>query len=198
MAHFTAAAPHAATWFWGTGKMIDGWLALMVLVAVLVLFKFLPLGRKSEPVCHSPMTALAETIRRSCLDVGLGIFLSGNLPDLPRRNTPRPGTALSARVAGRRCASSNRRFANAAACPIPAISPRRLNARTAAKWNCISAPRARRWSRSDVVREVDPSLQIPARAVVRAVPRRSVLARSPARLARAAIGISSCPFHCIR
>ncbi len=46
---FTTAPPSAATWFWGTGKMIDGWLALIVLVAVLVLFKFLPFGRKSEP-----------------------------------------------------------------------------------------------------------------------------------------------------
>ena len=46
---FTAAPPRAATWFWGTSKMIDGWLALMVLVAVLVLFKFLPLGRQNEP-----------------------------------------------------------------------------------------------------------------------------------------------------
>lgn len=46
---FTASLPHAATSFWGTGKMIDGWLALIVLVAVLFLFKFLPLGPKNEP-----------------------------------------------------------------------------------------------------------------------------------------------------
>ena len=46
---FTVAAPHASKWFWGTGKMIDGWLALIILAAVLALFKFLPLGRKSEP-----------------------------------------------------------------------------------------------------------------------------------------------------
>ncbi len=46
---FTVAAPRATTWFWGTGKMIDGWLALIVLVAFVALFKFLPLGRKTEP-----------------------------------------------------------------------------------------------------------------------------------------------------
>jgi len=46
---FTIAPPRAATWFWGTSRMIDGWLALMVLVAVLVLFRFLPSGRKNEP-----------------------------------------------------------------------------------------------------------------------------------------------------
>lgn len=46
---FTAAPPRVATWFWGTSKMIDGWLALIVLVAVLFLFRFLALGRKSEP-----------------------------------------------------------------------------------------------------------------------------------------------------
>jgi hypothetical protein len=46
---FTASAPRAATWFWGTGKMIDGWLAFIVLAATLAIFKFLPLGKKSEP-----------------------------------------------------------------------------------------------------------------------------------------------------
>ncbi len=46
---FTVQPPGSSTWFWGTGKMIDGWLAFMVLVGVLVLFKFLPLGRKNEP-----------------------------------------------------------------------------------------------------------------------------------------------------
>lgn len=45
---FTAAQSGAAIWFWGTRKMIDGWLALIVLVGVLLLFKFLPLGRKNE------------------------------------------------------------------------------------------------------------------------------------------------------
>jgi hypothetical protein len=46
---FIANAPHAGTWFWGTGKMVDGWLSFIVLVATLALFKFLPLKRKSEP-----------------------------------------------------------------------------------------------------------------------------------------------------
>ena len=46
---FTAAAPRASAGFWGTSKMIDGWLALLVLVAVFFLLKFLPLGRKREP-----------------------------------------------------------------------------------------------------------------------------------------------------
>jgi membrane protease YdiL (CAAX protease family) len=46
---FTASAPHATTCFWGTGKMVDGWLAFVVLAATLALFKFLPLKRKSEP-----------------------------------------------------------------------------------------------------------------------------------------------------
>jgi membrane protease YdiL (CAAX protease family) len=46
---FTAATPRASAGFWGTSKMIDGWLALLVLVAVFLLIEFLPLGRKSEP-----------------------------------------------------------------------------------------------------------------------------------------------------
>ena len=31
--HFTADAPQAAIWFWGSGKMIDGWLAFFALAA---------------------------------------------------------------------------------------------------------------------------------------------------------------------
>jgi uncharacterized protein len=50
---FTITPPHAATWFWGTGKMIDGWLALWVLLLALVIFKFLPLGRTREPFATS-------------------------------------------------------------------------------------------------------------------------------------------------
>lgn len=46
---FTADAPNAATWFWGSGKMIDGWLAFLVLAAALGVFKFLPLGEKRTP-----------------------------------------------------------------------------------------------------------------------------------------------------
>lgn len=46
---FTATAPQASTWFWGTSKMIDGWLALIVLTVVLVLFRFLPFSSKNEP-----------------------------------------------------------------------------------------------------------------------------------------------------
>ncbi|HUA39504.1 MAG TPA: CPBP family intramembrane glutamic endopeptidase [Candidatus Sulfopaludibacter sp.] len=51
---FTTAAPRASTWFWGTSKMIDGWLALAVLVGVLILFQFLPPGSKREPFAISP------------------------------------------------------------------------------------------------------------------------------------------------
>jgi len=46
---FTANLPHAATWFWGTGKMVDGWLALWVLLFTLAIFKFLPLRPTREP-----------------------------------------------------------------------------------------------------------------------------------------------------
>jgi membrane protease YdiL (CAAX protease family) len=50
---FTTSAPRAATWFWGTGKLIDGWLALIVLVVTLVVFKFLPLKPAREPFAIS-------------------------------------------------------------------------------------------------------------------------------------------------
>jgi membrane protease YdiL (CAAX protease family) len=45
----TADLPHAGSWFWGTGKLIDGWLAFLVLVAALLVFKFLPLTPAREP-----------------------------------------------------------------------------------------------------------------------------------------------------
>jgi membrane protease YdiL (CAAX protease family) len=43
---FTADAPRAAVWFWGTGKLIDGWLAFFVLAVTLAVFKFLPLDQR--------------------------------------------------------------------------------------------------------------------------------------------------------
>ena len=46
---FTADAPRAAIWFWGSSKMIDGWLAFFVLFFMLLIFKFLPLGEKRRP-----------------------------------------------------------------------------------------------------------------------------------------------------
>jgi hypothetical protein len=46
---FTSDAPNAAVWFWGTGKMIDGWLAFFILAFTVSIFKFLPLGEKRTP-----------------------------------------------------------------------------------------------------------------------------------------------------
>jgi len=43
---FTADAPAAAIWFWGTGKMIDGWLTFFALAITLAVFKFLPLDQR--------------------------------------------------------------------------------------------------------------------------------------------------------
>jgi len=45
---FTADVPHAAIWFWGTGKMIDGWLAFFVLALTLAIFSRLP-GLNKRP-----------------------------------------------------------------------------------------------------------------------------------------------------
>jgi membrane protease YdiL (CAAX protease family) len=42
----TVQAAQTATWFWGTGKMTDGWLAFFALAATLVAFKFLPLDQR--------------------------------------------------------------------------------------------------------------------------------------------------------
>jgi membrane protease YdiL (CAAX protease family) len=39
----TVQAPHAAVWFWGSGKITDGWLAFFILAATLAAFPFLPL-----------------------------------------------------------------------------------------------------------------------------------------------------------
>ncbi len=43
---FTADVPQAANWFWGTGKMIDGWLAFIVLVLTLAVSSRLPVLNK--------------------------------------------------------------------------------------------------------------------------------------------------------
>jgi len=45
---FTADVPRAAIWFWGTGKMIDGWLAFFVLALTLAVFDRLP-GQNKRP-----------------------------------------------------------------------------------------------------------------------------------------------------
>ncbi len=42
----TVHAPGAAIWFWGTGKMTDGWLAFFVLAFTLAVFKILPLDQR--------------------------------------------------------------------------------------------------------------------------------------------------------
>jgi len=39
----------SSIWFWGSNKMIDGWLAFIVLALTLALFRFLPLGEKRSP-----------------------------------------------------------------------------------------------------------------------------------------------------
>jgi membrane protease YdiL (CAAX protease family) len=46
----TVAMSPNVSWFWGTGKLIDGWLAFLVLAGILAVFKFLPL----EPVRKPP------------------------------------------------------------------------------------------------------------------------------------------------
>ncbi|MDE3067072.1 MAG: CPBP family intramembrane metalloprotease [Verrucomicrobiota bacterium] len=45
----TVADAGAHAWFWGTSRLIDGWLAFLALACVLGLFKFLPLGEKRSP-----------------------------------------------------------------------------------------------------------------------------------------------------
>jgi len=46
---FTLAEPNTAVWFWGTGKLIDGWLAFVILAVVLSIFKFVAPGEKRSP-----------------------------------------------------------------------------------------------------------------------------------------------------
>ena len=46
---FTTDTRHAADWFCGTGKLIDGWLAFLVLAVTLAILRFLPLKPRREP-----------------------------------------------------------------------------------------------------------------------------------------------------
>jgi len=50
---FTAGAPGAAPAFWGTGRLIDGWPALLVLAVTVGLFHFLALKPAREPFAYS-------------------------------------------------------------------------------------------------------------------------------------------------
>ena len=50
---FTADTRHAADWFWGTGKLIDGWLAFLVLAVTLAVLKFMLLKPRREPFAIS-------------------------------------------------------------------------------------------------------------------------------------------------
>ena len=50
---FTAGVPQAAIWFWGTGKMIDGWLAFFVLALTLAVFNHLPILNKRPALAIS-------------------------------------------------------------------------------------------------------------------------------------------------
>ena len=45
----TSSPNHVSSWIWGSGKMIDGWLAFWILGAALVIFPFLPLKPAREP-----------------------------------------------------------------------------------------------------------------------------------------------------
>lgn len=49
----TTNAAQTGTWFWGTGRLINGWLAFLVLVVTLAVFKFLPLKPAREPFAIS-------------------------------------------------------------------------------------------------------------------------------------------------
>ena len=45
----TVAAPGAAIWWWGSGKLFDGWLAFLVLLLALAVFKHISPGEKGSP-----------------------------------------------------------------------------------------------------------------------------------------------------
>lgn len=40
----------ANNWLWGSSKLIDGWLSLVVLMSTLLIFVLLPLGRRTAPL----------------------------------------------------------------------------------------------------------------------------------------------------
>ncbi|HEX5398658.1 MAG TPA: CPBP family intramembrane glutamic endopeptidase, partial [Verrucomicrobiae bacterium] len=42
----TVQIPQTSIWFWGTGKMTDGWLAFLILAATLAIFPILPLEKR--------------------------------------------------------------------------------------------------------------------------------------------------------
>ena len=55
----------ADPWLWGTDKITDGWLPLVYILVMLVIFPRLPLGQSSQPTvlasARDPGPALART-----------------------------------------------------------------------------------------------------------------------------------------
>ena len=51
---FTVHVPQSAVWFWGTGKVLDGWLGFLVLLVTLAVFDHLPGLNRRPAVAISP------------------------------------------------------------------------------------------------------------------------------------------------
>ena len=92
------------------------------------------------------MTALVEPFQK-WLNVGLGFFY----PEICQLCEAERATARDGFVCAR-CWSQVRfirpPFCERCGLPFPGDITRHLNARIAARWNCISVRRARRWSRA--------------------------------------------------
>ena len=117
----TVHAPHTAVWFWGGGKMTDGWLAFFVLAAHAGLVPVPAAGPAASALHDSQMTPLRRANSRNTGSTSVWDFFIPKPASFAANSPPRRATVMSAGIAGRRCASSDRRFANAAACPTPAI-----------------------------------------------------------------------------
>jgi hypothetical protein len=49
---FTAPNPKAMLWLWGSGRLIDGWLATVVLMVLLLGFRFICPRQKNAPYSY--------------------------------------------------------------------------------------------------------------------------------------------------
>ena len=121
--------------------MIDGWLALIVLVCCSRSVQIPAASPKRRAVRDSSMNTLAEMLQ-SRSDAVLA-FLFPEICRVAEQNARRRKMDCLARIAAPRSILSNHLSASAADFPIPATSRPPLNAQTAVRWNCISVPPGR-------------------------------------------------------
>ena len=193
---FTTSAPHAATWFWGTGKMIDGWLALVCARRHAGRFQIPAPQTSARTVCDFAMTALAEPFQK-WFNVGLGFFY----PEICQLCETERATARDGFVCARCwsqvrfirppfCERCGLPFAGDITTPFECTNCREMELHFT--FRALGGRRPRRRAGGD------SPLQIPARSCGLNIFSPACFCAKRCPRCAAKTGISSCPSRCIR